>query len=103
MQKCIRNQDAPYGLQIRANNVTLAAPREVIIQPALAPDWGDWAAEILGKPQELLTRLCDAMAACLRPQMLPKRIMLCMLLSAVTAAHSPHSKAGAAAERSQVH
>ena len=92
----------PYGLQIRANNITLAAPRQVIIQPALAPDWADWAAEILRQPQQLLTRLCDAMAACLQPQMLPQRIMLCMLLSAVTTGHNLHSKARAAAERSQV-
>lgn len=38
--------------------------------------------------------------------MLPQRILLCMLLSAVTAGNSLHSKAcaaAAAAERSQVH
>ena len=90
------------GLQIRANNIFLAAPRQLIIQPALVPDWADWAAEIVKKPQQLLTRLCDAMAACLQPHMLPQRILLCMLLSAVTAGHSLYSKACAAAERSQV-
>ena len=92
----------PHDLQIRANNFTLSAPCQLITQPALAPDWADWAAEILRKPQQLLTHLCDAMAAGLRPQMLPQRIMLCMLLSAVTAGYSLHSKASAVAEWSQV-
>lgn len=73
-----------------------------MFRPPMKQDWEAWSAEIVSKPQQLLTGLCDAMGACLEPQLLPERAMLCMLLSAVTAGQGAHSVAGAAGDRSQV-
>ncbi len=54
------------------------------------------------RPAQLLTGLCDALGACLEPQPLPDRTMLCLLLSAVTAGHSAQDMTQSCGDRSQV-